>query len=434
MTIRWSEDEDPGWGEPRPVDAPGRPVKRAQLPVPASDPVDAPGPSAQLPARPWESVPDEPIVGFARDVLGFDLTERQASILSEIYRDSVRTAVLRLGRRSGKGRIASIVATYEATVGAEAHLRHVPAGERIAIVVVATSQRQAGVVHRYVRGYFAAPALAPLVVRDTVDELELGSGIVIMTIPATSASGRGLAVAVVILDEAAWFLGVDGSPLDVGEVFRALVPATAQFPARRTLVLSTPRLATGWFAELVAAAESGAFADMRAWHASTSDMNPRLADFVEAERAKDPTSAAREYDALFDSGIGAVLDVTLVRAAIRSEGELPPAADMRYVVALDAGFVADRSAVLVGHRDGQRIVVDAVRGWHGSKDRPTSVDAVLEEIAALAVTYGGARVIVDQYAAQPIMQGLRSRGPSGSTSGRGRTRARSPPRPPSARP
>jgi hypothetical protein len=57
-----------------------------------------------------------PIVRFARDVLCFDLYPRQAAILEEIYRDSIRTAVLRLGRRSGKGRIAAVVAVFEATV------------------------------------------------------------------------------------------------------------------------------------------------------------------------------------------------------------------------------------------------------------------------------------------------------------------------------
>ena len=69
---------------------------------------------------------------------------------------------------------------------------------------------------------------------------------------------------VVVMDEAAWFAWVDGSPLDADEVWDALVPATAQFPERRVLVLSTPRFASGWFAGLVERAESGMFPDLRA--------------------------------------------------------------------------------------------------------------------------------------------------------------------------
>jgi len=44
-----------------------------------------------------------PIVRFAAETLGFPLHPRQAEILEEIYTDGIRTAVLRLGRRSGKG-------------------------------------------------------------------------------------------------------------------------------------------------------------------------------------------------------------------------------------------------------------------------------------------------------------------------------------------
>ena len=74
------------------------------------------------------------MVDFAREVLGFDPTPRQAAILDEIERDHIRTAVLRLGRRSGKGRIGAIVATFEATANVAAHLGAVAGGEQVAIV------------------------------------------------------------------------------------------------------------------------------------------------------------------------------------------------------------------------------------------------------------------------------------------------------------
>ena len=103
------------------------------------------------------------IVRFARDVLEFELYPRQAAILEEIYRDGIRTAVLRLGRRSGKGRMAAAVAVFESTVNAPAHLAVVPHGERISIVVVATSQAQARIVHRHSRQIrlAAVPPAAP---------------------------------------------------------------------------------------------------------------------------------------------------------------------------------------------------------------------------------------------------------------------------------
>jgi hypothetical protein len=353
-----------------------------------------------------------PIVRFARDVLGFELYPRQAAILEEMYRDGIRTAVLRLGRRSGKGRMAAVVAVFEATVNAPAHLAAVPSGERISIVVVATSQAQARIVHRYIRSFLEAPALAPLVVRDVEDEIELSSGISIVTLPCSGRSTRGQAVAVLVMDEAAWFIDSDGSPLAAEEIWQALAPATAQFPAGRVLVLSTPRWSSGWFADLCTRAASGAFPDMRAWHATTAEMNPRIpSSFLAGERDKDPDAYRREYEAEFDSGIGAVFDADLLRAAVRPGPDVkPPRSDATYVVAVDPAFTGDAFGLLVGHRDGDQVVVDLVRGWHGSRKTPVAIDPTLDEITAISEAYGRAAVVIDQFAAEAIRQGLADRG------------------------
>ena len=114
------------------------------------------------------------MVDFAREVLAFEPTPRQAAILDEIERDRIRTAVLRLGRRSGKGRIGAIVATFEATANAAAHLGAVADGEQVAIVVIGRSQAQARLVHRFVDGFLRAPALAPLIEREILWRLLTG--------------------------------------------------------------------------------------------------------------------------------------------------------------------------------------------------------------------------------------------------------------------
>jgi hypothetical protein len=352
------------------------------------------------------------IVAFSRDVLNFPLFPKQAAIVSEIYSDGIREAILRTGRRSGKGRVAAVVATFEATVNADAHLAAVPPGERVSIVVVATSQTQARIVHRYVRKFLGAPALAPLVARDTDDEIELTNGIVIATVPAHAAAARGSAVPVVIMDEAAWYQGRDGSPLDAKEIYDALAPSTAQFPERRVLILSTPRWSTGWFAEMCTRAASGTFADMRTWHATTAEMNPRISRaFLEQERAKDPPAFRREYEAEFDSGIGAVFEGELVRAAVRETERLPAIPDVRYTMAIDPAFTGDTFAAIVGHAEPSgRVVVDVVQGWHGTRGSPVQVDRTLDELAVLAGAYNNAAVLTDQYGAQPIRQGLAARG------------------------
>jgi hypothetical protein len=305
-----------------------------------------------------------------------------------------------------------VVATFEATVNAAAHLAAVPHGEQVAIVVVATSQRQARVVHRYIAGFLRRPALASLVVRESADEIELANGIVILTLPCNAASARGLAICVVILDEAAWFQGVDGSPLDVGEIWKALVPATAQFDERRVIVASSPRWSGDWFANLCARAATGDDPETRTWTASTQEMNPSISTaFLDAERLRDPVAFRREYEASFESAISAVFDADLVRAAVREGDELPPRPGVDYVLACDPAFTGDRFAVVIGHRDEDtQIIVDRIASWAGSKANPVQIDLTLDAIATMAQAYGGSRVLIDQFSAQAIAQGLRMRG------------------------
>jgi phage terminase large subunit GpA len=362
-----------------------------------------------------------PIVAFAADVLHFTLRPRQAAILDEIYRDGIRTAVLRLGRRSGKGRMAAVVATYEATVNAAVHLAAVLPGEGVMVIVVASSQRQARTVHGYIRSFLRrSPDLARLIDdraaggRDTKDEIRLTNGVTIVTLPANAAAVRSYAAAVVILDEAAHFQGTDGSLLDVAELWRAIVPTTAQFPERRVMVLSTPRYSTGWFAELCEKAASGLVPTMRHWHATTAEMDPSLERFLAEAMAEDPGAFAREYLAEFVGAISAVFDAELVRAATKGREatmELPPEPRQEYVVSIDAAAVHDAFVAMIGHKaqDG-RIVVDRIRTWRGSKAAPVRFEQTFDEIADLAKSYNGATALLDQWAGEVLRQRLVARG------------------------
>lgn len=366
------------------------------------------------PVVPWVPVPDGPIVGFARDVLGFTLTPRQASILSEFYRDAIRTGVWKLGRRSGKGRMAAIVATFEATANAKKHLACVVPGEQVQIVVVSTSQRNARTVHRYIRAFLQSPALGDVIENDNLDEITLRNGIVVLTVPAFAASARGNAVAVVILDEAAWFQGRDGSPLSVKEVWDALVPATATFPDGKALVLSTPRWASGWFEDMCRQAASGEFADMRTWIATTAEMRPDIsASFLASERARDPQMFAREYEAHAASGIGAALPDDLVRAAITDLAARQIVRGWKYVVSIDAAYTGDVFAAASGYRDPLQpgmVSIRQVIGWQGAPGRPLDHREALDNVAAIAKAHNNAPVLLDQFAAEPIAQGLQERG------------------------
>lgn len=406
----WVRDDR--WLDEEPALVPLIPPLPAMHPDDLVPPTDAAATSSE-PWRPSGDVTAEPIAIFAAEVLGLPLWPAQAALLSEVYAENIRTAVWRLGRRSGKGRMASVVATYEATVGAAAHLVTVPAGEEVSIVIVANSREQARLTHRMIAGYFERPALRHYLAAESADALELTNGIVIRTLPCSARSARGLAAAIVIFDEAAWYIDSDGSPMSGEGLWDALVPATAQFPSGKVLVLSTPRWSVGWYADLARQAASGQFGDMRHWWATTRTMNPTLSDaYLEGERAKDPATFAREYEARFDSGIGAVFDEATVRSAVEPYDSRPPVVGATYTVAIDAAYTGDTFALVIGRREGERVLVERVSGWRGRKGAPLEHRAVLDEVAQLATIYNRASVLLDQYAAEPIAQGLAERGVS----------------------
>lgn len=362
---------------------------------------------------------DEPIVTWARERLRLTLWPGQAAILGHIYREGIRTAVLRLGRRSGKDTMASVSAVYESTVNADQHLAAVQPGEQVAVMVIHKSQALARwthkVIRRYLRAYEASTGLAVIVPgRESQDTIELRNGIVIMTSPCHAANVRGPAVAVAVATEVAHWTGVDGSPLDAKEIIDSLEPALAQFPAGKLFLLSTPKLAVGYFHDISRLADSGRFAPRLAgYHATTQQMNPVLGDaFFAVERAKDPVNFAREYEAKFTTAISAVFDPELVAAAVvRERHDLSPQPKTRYVMALDPAMVRDTWSLVIGHREQSgRIIVDLVRGWRGTPKAPVMLEPTLDEIAGLSVLYNGAGALTDQYSAQAVLQGLRRRG------------------------
>jgi hypothetical protein len=298
------------------------------------------------------------------------------------------------GRRSGKSRMAAAVAIYLALF-----LKHRLAhGERGMCLVLAGSMDQAKTVFGYVRGFLeAAPALAKEIVSSTASEIALKNGIVIAVHSNSFRTVRGRTLVACIMDEVSFWRDEASATPDI-ETYRAILPS---LPYRKLGLLHQKH--RDHFGQ--------DDADVLVVQGASKTFNPSLSDAViEAQRAADPTAAGAEWDAEFRTDIGAFLDDELIDRAVEQDRplELPPTEGIAYRAFIDAsgGVGADAYTLAIGHKDGDRFVIDLCRGTRGAFDP----HEVTKEYAALLRDYRIGKVIGDAYAAEWVAGAWRETG------------------------
>ena len=81
-----------------------------------------------------------------------------------------------------------------------------------------------------------------------------------------------------------------------------------------------------------------------------------------------------------------------------------------YHAALDVGIVKDASVLSIGHREGNRVLLDYQLVWQGSRSHPVDLALVGSETFELLQSFDGARLIFDPYQALELAQRLDARG------------------------
>jgi hypothetical protein len=351
------------------------------------------------------------VVSFARDVLGLELWPGQAAILERYERERISELVLALGRRSGKGTMAAVLALHHAlTLDLSAYLRP---GEYRYVLVVATAADQSRIILETVRQLVEqAPSLRALLLGETSDELTFANRVKVRALPCSARSSRGLPASMVIMDEAAHFLTDTEGYQAAKRVYGALTPSVAQFGEYgRVLLLSTPLWPSGLFHDKYRQAVSRRYEGMLAVRASTAEMNPTIAPaWLERQRVLDPDLYSVEYEAEFSQAVTAYLSADAVDACVTADvSERSARAELSYTIAIDPAYTSDRFG-LVGVCDlGDGLAVDLVRTWKGTRAAPVDHEAALDDVAVLARQYR-AVVTTDQFCSEPVRQGLAKRG------------------------
>lgn len=297
---------------------------------------------------------------------------------------------LAVGRRGGKSHAAGLLAIYEACF--TDHRDRLAPGEVATCMVIASDRRQARAVMRYISGLVNEnPMLRRMVLRENSEAIEFTNRAAIEVHTASHRAVRGYTLSAAILDEIA-FWHVEGANPDV-EIIAALRPALATLGGK-LVALSSPYARRGvlWNAYR---RHFGQESQVLVAQAPSMTMNPTLPQRVIDEAMKDDAArGAAEYLAQFRTDIASLIDPTLIADATRPKPkELPRASRTFYHAFVDpAGGGQDEFTIAIGHCEGDAVVLDLVRGLHGSPAQ------IAKEYSALMLSYGIRRATGDRYA------------------------------------
>jgi hypothetical protein len=309
-----------------------------------------------------------------------------------------------IGRKGGKSRMAAAIAVYCACFIKYRLAR----GERGMVLVLAMSMDQARVVFDYCIGFLStSDVLRREIVSTTAHEIRLRNGITIATHANSFRSVRGRTLCAAIFDEACFWRD-DTTAIPDSATYTAVLPSLLTTNGMLIGISSAYRRAGLLFSK-----HQSYFgvddADTLVVKGGTQQFNGTVDDArLAAMRAADLTAAASEWDSEFRDDLTGLFDDAVIDRAVNWERplELPPQPGVAYEGFIDPSGGAtsgDAYSFCVSHKDGERFVVDVVRGRQG----PFDPYVVTREYAALCKQYRITSVTGDRYGKVWVQQAWR---------------------------
>ncbi|MFD0987814.1 hypothetical protein [Methyloligella solikamskensis] len=339
---------------------------------------------------------------FVAALFGLEMTSEERAIFRECTgrasapSDQVAEAWLVVGRRGGKSFVLATIAVFLACF--RDWRPHLTAGERATVMVIAADRKQARVIFGYVMGLLKSTAmLAGTIQAERQEAVDLSCGVTVEIQTASFRTVRGYTVVAALLDEVAFWRDETSANPDA-EVIAALRPAMSTVPGAMLLAASSPYARRGalWSTHRRHFGKDG---PVLVWQADTRRMNPRVPQSViDAAYADDPASAAAEYGANFRSDVETFISRDVVDACTsRGVRERAPLSNQTYQAFVDpSGGSADSMTMAIGHREGDRAVLDCVREVRP----PFSPSSVVEEFSELLRAYRARTLTGDRYAGE----------------------------------
>lgn len=296
-------------------------------------------------------------------------------------------------------------------------LATLPPGSRL--YGLAADQDQGRILLDSVAGYAArTPLLRGALTLGAYRATATRGGSTLEILPADAASSWGLRPARLIVDE----IGNWASTAGPRRLWESASSSAAKVPGSRMTVLTSAGDPSHWSFKIREHAR-----DDPLWRVNEV---PGPAPWLDPERLAEQRRRlpASSYLRLFENQWVASEDRLVSRddllACVVLPGPLEPRPGTRYVIALDAGLVKDRTVGVVAHAkqesivddegeeipSGVKIVLDRIEVWAGSRAKPVQLDDVEAWLEQAHASYFGARIVCDPWQLVGLAQRLRARG------------------------
>jgi hypothetical protein len=300
------------------------------------------------------------------------------------------------GRRSGKDSVASLIAAHAAATFDKQHLLR--PGERALVLCLATDREQAKICLNYVRAFFTTvPMLQSMIQRETADGFELPNGVDVQVATASYRAVRGRALALVVLDEIAFFSSEHSANPDL-EIYRALLPGLATLNGTLIAISSPYRRAGLLYAKYKQYFGTDSD-DVLFIKAATRTLNPLIDQaIIDQAIAEDQASASAEWLGNFRSDVTGWLSLEVVEAAVDTDVLVRPhSLNNVYVGFADpSGGVKDSFTLGIAHSESGIAVLDCLVEIKA----PFSPGEAIRQIAGVLKQYSLTSVVGDRYASQ----------------------------------
>lgn len=270
---------------------------------------------------------------------------------------------------------------------------------------IAADQDQGALLLDVMRGLVSrTPGLADAVRVEARRVLVIETGASLEVLSADGPSTFGLLPWMVFADElSAW-----PTTPNAKQVWEAIVSAIPKVPNARLIVLSSAGAPSHWSFKVLERARTS-----ETWRASEqAGPTPWLEPALLAELASvlPPSAYARLVLNEWTEPEDRLTTADDLRACVSHTGPLPPMPGVRYVASLDMAYVNDRAVASLCHRDGDRVVLDRMEVWQGSRRQPVSEATVEAWLVETSRAYGRPRLVLDPWQTKGMAQRLRANG------------------------